>query len=239
MFPAERAPAHQRGRSTQYSMSFKNSLFLLKRISEEIYICAVAHCGYYSCAVKCNKCCEHISFLLSFRFCLILADHIWNTGTIKSPTVTIPLQIRNAVICFFSFRLMCVIMRWTFRRLLFRLLLLRVRCRVLQSLPYHLLLSFSIVCYIIYSVVYQRTVNVITVIAVRHTAAIPQSNMWFPHFVDIIFFCQPNMYITVPMTVMPAAIIRPVTIELPPFLVCMILFILLLLQIRRPLQGLP
>ena len=48
------------GRSTQYSMSFKNSLFLLKRISEEIYICAVAHCGYYSCAVKCNKCCKHI-----------------------------------------------------------------------------------------------------------------------------------------------------------------------------------
>ena len=48
------------GRSTQYSMSFKNSLFLLKRISEEIYISAVAHCGYYSCAVKCNKCCKHI-----------------------------------------------------------------------------------------------------------------------------------------------------------------------------------
>ena len=62
----KKASALLHRRSTQYSMSFKNSLFLLERISEEIYICAVAHCGYYSCAVKCNKCCEHISFLLSF-----------------------------------------------------------------------------------------------------------------------------------------------------------------------------
>ena len=44
----------------------------LERISEEIYISAVAHCGYYRCAVKCNKCCEHIRFLLSFILCVFV-----------------------------------------------------------------------------------------------------------------------------------------------------------------------
>ena len=102
-------------------------------------------------------------------------------------------------------------MLWTFRRLLFRLLLLRVRCRVLQSLPYHFLLSFSIVCYIIYSVVYQRTVNVITVIAVRHTAAIPQSNMWFPPFVSFFFyraFCFPFLWLQYSTVIFAASLQR-------------------------------
>ena len=112
------------------------------------------------------------------------------------------------------FVLLSGVMRWTFRRLLFRLLLLRVRCRVLQSLPYHLLLSFSIVCYIIYSVVYQRTVNVITVIAVRHTAAIPQSNMWFPPFVSFfsielfIFVCFPFLWLQYSTVIFAASLQR-------------------------------
>ena len=45
---------------------------------------------------------DHFVSLLSMS--LLLLNYNWNTGTIISPTVTIPLMIINAVICFHSFR---------------------------------------------------------------------------------------------------------------------------------------
>lgn len=62
---------------------------------------------------------------------------------------------------------------------------------------YHIVFSFRLVSfvllYIVLLVICQRTVNVTTVIAVRQTAAIPQSNMWSPPFVLYLFCLSENV----------------------------------------------